>query len=156
MIAPPDSLEPPRREPRPGSRRIYVAGTIHPDVRVPMREIALTPTQLLDGRVAANEPVRVYDCSGPWGDPEFFGDVARGLPPLRRPWILARGDVAECDARSQEWTEQCGTAHSKFEIRDSRFPIPRRPLRARPGKTITQLACARAVRQLRPQTPRPD
>jgi phosphomethylpyrimidine synthase len=144
MIAPPDSLEPPRREPRPGSRRIYVAGTIHPDVRVPMREIALTPTQLLDGRVAANEPVRVYDCSGPWGDPEFFGDVARGLPPLRRPWILARGAVEEYDGRPQEWTAPRDPANSPFAIRHSEFPIPRRPLRARPGKTVTQLACARA------------
>ncbi len=157
MIAQPDSLELPRRKPLPGSRRIYVAGAIHPDIRVPMREITLTPTKLRDGRVEVNEPVRVYDCSGSWGDPGFHGDVERGLPPLRRPWILARGGVAEYDgcpaqpiddsylsASQQEWTAPHGPADSPFAIRHSEFPIPRRPLRAQPGKVVTQLACARA------------
>ena len=46
------------------------------------------------GAVQTNEPVRVYDCSGPWGDPAFTGSVAEGLPSLRRDWILKRGDVA--------------------------------------------------------------
>ena len=54
---------------RPRSRRIYVNGKIHPDLRVPMREIEQSPTRTLVGVDEQNEPVRVYDCSGPWGDP---------------------------------------------------------------------------------------
>jgi len=77
----------------PASTRVYVAGQLHPEVRVPMREIALSPTQAFNGRVEANAPVRVYDCSGPWGDPAFTGTAEQGLPALRREWILARGDV---------------------------------------------------------------
>ena len=83
----------------PGSRRIYVPGKIHPELEVPMREIDLAETTHPDGRIEANAPVRVYDCSGPWGDPDFNGNVEKGLPALRRDWILARGDVEEYEGR---------------------------------------------------------
>ena len=79
----------------PNSRRVYVAGTLHPDVRVPFREIQLAPPQGVNGCVEVNEPVRLYDCSGAWGDPGLPCNVKTGLPPLRRKWILARGDVEE-------------------------------------------------------------
>ena len=87
------------RAPLPASTRIYVAGRIHASVRVPMREIALSDTRSVNGRVEVNEPVRVYDCSGPWGDPAFTGTSEHGLPALRREWILARGDVEEYRGR---------------------------------------------------------
>ena len=103
----------------PHSRKIHLPGNIHPHLRVPFREISLNPTQSLDGKIQANESVRVYDCSGPWGDESFHGDAERGLPPLRRDWVLRRGDVEECEGRSP------------------------RPLRARPGKVVTQLRYAR-------------
>ena len=64
----------------PNSTRIYVEGRIHPSLRVPMREIRLSPTEHPNGRVEENPPIRVYDCAGPWGDPAFEGDVTRGLP----------------------------------------------------------------------------
>ena len=64
-----------------------------------MREIKLTPTQSFNGEVEANEPVRVYDCSGPWGNPSFTGSVEEGLPALRAEWIRTRGDIAEYDGR---------------------------------------------------------
>jgi phosphomethylpyrimidine synthase len=80
----------------PGSSRVYVGGTRHQSVRVPMREIALAPTRNDTGVLEPNDPVRVYDTSGPWGDPAFAGRVGEGLPPLRADWIRARGDV---DAR---------------------------------------------------------
>ena len=64
-----------------------------------MREIELTPTKSFTGATEQNEPVRVYDCSGPWGDPNFAGTVEEGLPALRRKWILTRGDVVEYDGR---------------------------------------------------------
>ena len=83
MIATKDSFEPHSSEQLPKSKRVYVAGKLHPDVRVPMREIELTPTKSYTGAIEQNEPVRVYDCSGPWGDPKFKGNVEEGLPALR-------------------------------------------------------------------------
>src|SRR5213592_3993311 len=76
------------RKSLPNSKKIYVDGKLHPDLRVPFREIALAPTKTMSGEIEVNEPVRVYDTSGPWADPEFHGDVEQGLPPLRRDWIL--------------------------------------------------------------------
>ncbi len=99
MTATKDPSEPHSSEQLPKSGRIYVQGTLHPDVRVPMRQIEITPTKSITGRLEVNAPVRVYDCSGPWGDPHFQGDVTKGLPPLRRDWILNRGDVEESDGR---------------------------------------------------------
>src|ERR1700760_2424307 len=83
----------------PNSRRIYVPGKIHPDLRVSSREISQSPTRLPNGQTEENAKVRVYDASGPWGDPDFRGDVEEGLPPLRRPWILGRSDVEEYQGR---------------------------------------------------------
>src|SRR5580704_7402583 len=85
------------------SKKVYVSGKIHPDIRVPFREITLAPTKSMNGHIEGsagaspvilqNEPVRVYDTSGPWGDPDFHGDVTQGLPPLRAKWIRERSDV---------------------------------------------------------------
>ena len=83
----------------PNSSRIYVAGEIHEGLKVPMREIRVSDTEHSNGEIEKNEPVRVYDCSGPWGDPEFTGDVTQGLPALRREWILGRADVEEHTGR---------------------------------------------------------
>lgn len=84
----------------PASQRIYVKGTIHPELKVPLREITLEETNHPNGRIEKNEPIRVYDCSGPWGDPAFNGEVTEGLPGLRQEWIRARGDVEEYEGRS--------------------------------------------------------
>src|SRR5919201_2842280 len=79
----------------PNSRKISVSGKIHPEIRVPFREISLAPTKAISGEIEVNEPVRVYDTSGPWGNPtaSVTLDAIQGLPPLRRDWILGRGDV---------------------------------------------------------------
>lgn len=79
----------------PGSRRIYVSGDLFPDVQVSMREVSLSESVFPDGTVEQNAPVRIYDCSGPWGDESFHGDVEQGLPRLREPWIRGRADVEE-------------------------------------------------------------
>ena len=71
MIANKESFEPHSSEQLPASKKIYVEGTLHPDVRVPMREIAVSDTKSYTGAIEKNDPVRVYDCSGPWGDPAF-------------------------------------------------------------------------------------
>ena len=99
MIATKDSFEPHSSEQLPNSKRVYVPGKLHAGVRVPMREIKLTPTKKSECDVIVNRPVRVYDCSGPWGDPNFTGTSEEGLPALRRDWILKRGDVEEYDGR---------------------------------------------------------
>src|SRR5262245_50685648 len=86
-------------KPLPHSHRIYVSGKLHRDIRVPFREITLAPTKAMSGEIEVNEPVRVYDTSGPWGDPDFRGDVVEGLPPLRAKWIRERADVEEYEGR---------------------------------------------------------
>src|SRR5580693_7167202 len=99
MIATKDSFEPHSSEQLPASKKIYIEGALHPEIRVPMREIEVTPTKSYTGAITPNDPVRVYDCSGPWGDPAFTGTSDEGLPALRREWILKRGDVEEYDGR---------------------------------------------------------
>ena len=83
----------------PNSKKTFVSGKLHPDIRLPFREISLAPTKSMNGEIEINEPVRVYDTSGPWGDPDFRGDVTEGLPPLRANWIRERADVEECEGR---------------------------------------------------------
>ena len=129
------------------SRRIYVTGS-RTDLRVPMREISLQPTPVGDGRLADNEPVRVYDTSGPWGDPSFHQDPKCGLPPVRLAWIRERGDVEEYAGRAvlpldNGFLSDVHAAHAEQQGHLTRFPAPRRPpLRAR-GDPVTQLAYAR-------------
>ena len=82
----------------PNSRRIYVQGS-RPDVQVPMREIALQDTRLPSGELQSNDPIRVYDTSGSWGDNKFHGDCTKGLPKLREGWILERDDVESYEGR---------------------------------------------------------
>jgi phosphomethylpyrimidine synthase len=108
----------------PNSRKIYVAGELHPDIRVPFREISLAPTKSLNGEIEVNDPVRVYDTSGPWGDEMFRGDVNEGLPPLRRDWILKRGDVEEIEGRVVKPIDDgyLSTAHA--EAAQQKRPTP--------------------------------
>jgi len=148
--------EPQSSEQLPKSKRVYVRGKLHPDVRVPMREIELTPTKSITGRIEVNEPVRVYNCSGPWGDPDFKGDVTQGLPALRRDWILKRGDVEEhkgrpvlpiddgyLSATHRDLAQARRQDDTSFQLDKTALP-KRRIFRAKAGKTVTQLAYARA------------
>jgi phosphomethylpyrimidine synthase len=158
MIAKRDALEEDSRATRKGSprsRRVYVKGALHPDVRVPMREIELAPTSSYTGRFEANEPVRVYDCSGPWGDPEFAGSVEAGLLAFRAQWIRARGDAEEYDGRpvlpvDDGYLSEPHRGLSRARRQDTityrleGLAAPRRrPLRAKAGKVVTQLSYAR-------------
>ena len=81
----------------PASQKVYVVGS-RPDIRVPMREISLTPTLTQQGR-EENPPLRVYDTSGPYTNPDAQIDIRRGLPTFRRPWITERNDVEEYEGR---------------------------------------------------------
>jgi phosphomethylpyrimidine synthase len=116
-----------------GSKKIYVPGRMYSELRVPMREISLTPSQAAysipsangnrqNGDTTANPPLVVYDTSGPYTDPEIKINYANGLLPLRREWLLARGDVQQ----------------STIDNRQSQIP-----LRAKPGRNVSQMHYAR-------------
>jgi len=124
--------------PLPGSRKVHVTGS-RPDIRVPMREIALAQTPTLFGG-EANPPVVVYDTSGPYTDPDHTVDLVAGLPPLRAAWIEGRGDVVRLDGLSSTF----GRARAGDTRLDAiRFPAPRAPLRAIRGANVTQMHYAR-------------
>ena len=155
MIATKEFFEPHSTDALPMSCKVHVAGQIHPDVRVPMREVEVSPTKSYTGAVTPNEPVRVYDCSGPWGDPNFTGTSDEGLPEMRRDWILKRGDVEEHDGREVKPQDNgyLSGKHAEYASKAEKnrlveFPgltsNRRRPLRAKAGKVVTQLAYARA------------
>jgi phosphomethylpyrimidine synthase len=125
----------------PASEKVYVEGS-RPDLRVPMREISLSPTT---GRYGSEEnpPLRVYDTSGPYTDPAASTDIHQGLPPLRRPWILERGDVEEYGGREVKPHDD-GHSNGNGRANMAVFPgLMRRPLRAKPGHTPTQLFYSR-------------
>jgi phosphomethylpyrimidine synthase len=134
----------------PNSQRVYIDGT-QPGVRVPFREITQNPTRNFDGTLAENAPVRVYDTSGTWGDPDLHCEVSDGLPLLRRDWILGRGDVEEYEGREQKpiddgylTFEAAEKARTKPMGKLEDFPALRRaPLRAKSGACVTQMHYAR-------------
>ena len=126
--------------PFPASRKVYLNGT-RPDLRVPMREVELTPTRSSNGGApAANPPVTVYDTSGPYTDPDVTIDVRIGLAAPRRTWILERNDVLELPHVSSEYGRLRAADPA---LADLRFSHLRRPLRAKPGLNVTQLHYAR-------------
>ena len=125
--------------PFPASRKIYVTGT-HAGVRVPMREISLTPTKGMNGTKSENIPVIVYDTSGPYTDPSETVDVRKGLTSLRRPWVLSRQDVEELPEASSIYGRMRA---ADPKLADLRFQHIRKPLRARLGRNVTQLHYAR-------------
>ncbi|MCI0422110.1 MAG: phosphomethylpyrimidine synthase ThiC, partial [Acidobacteria bacterium] len=129
--------------PLPASRKVYVPGTVHPFLRVPMREISQTVTQqqgASGSRKIENPPVTVYDTSGPYTDPAIRIDVREGIAALRRPWIDARGDAEELPGISSHY----GRLRLADPHLDSlRFAHLRRPLRAKPGRNVTQMHYAR-------------
>ncbi len=141
----------------PASRKIYVetnGSTVNQNkhgLRVPFREIALNPSKAMDGTIEPNPPVRVYDTSGPWTDPEQKHNVRDGLPALRREWIVARGDVEEYQGREvlpQDNGYLTKGAEEIARVKDSgaleEFPgLKRAPLRAKAGHCVTQMHYAR-------------
>jgi phosphomethylpyrimidine synthase len=141
----------------PASRKIYVktnGSSVNQNkhnIRVPFREIALSPSKDFDGRLEENPPVRVYDTSGVWTDPEIKCDVREGLPQLRRKWILERGDVEEYEGREvlpqdngylTKGAEEIARVKERGKLEE--FPgLKRAPLRAKSGKCVTQMFYAK-------------
>jgi phosphomethylpyrimidine synthase len=119
--------------PLPASRKILVEGS-RPDIRVPMRQIAL--------HASANEPpLTVYDTSGPYTDPDAKIDIHAGLPRLREGWIAGSGDTESYEGRV---LADADNGFATGERLVPGFPLRHAPRRAKPGKAVTQLAYARA------------
>ncbi|WP_249661483.1 phosphomethylpyrimidine synthase ThiC [Lysinibacillus fusiformis] len=125
-----------------GSKKVYVEGS-RPDILVPMREIALSPTTGSFGD-EENAPIRVYDTSGPYTDPAFRVDITKGLPALRSTWIKERGDVEEYGGRTIKPEDNGFRRADDPRIHENVFPeLVRKPLRAKKGGNVTQLHYAR-------------
>ena len=122
--------------PLPASRKIFVQGSLHKDVYVPLREISLSDQ-------SQEQPLHVYDSSGPYTDTEVVQDlnIEEGLPRLREAWVRARGDVEEYVGREVR-PEDNGFATNERLVPE--FPAKRTPLRARDGLAVTQLEYARS------------
>ncbi len=126
-------------QPFPASEKFHVAGTL-PGVKVPLRRVKLQPTRDFNGQLTENEPVVLYDTSGPYTDPSAHIDVAKGLPALRQDWILGRGDVEELPGAT--------SLYRKLRERDKeldaiRFHADRKPMRAKAGRNVSQMHYAK-------------
>ncbi len=125
-----------------GSKKVYVEGS-RPDILVPMREIALSPTTGSFGN-EENAPIRVYDTSGPYTDPSYQVDITKGLPALRSGWIQERGDVEAYEGRSIKPEDNGFRRADDPRNHENVFPeLARKPLRAKKGRNVTQLHYAR-------------
>ncbi|MCM2368910.1 phosphomethylpyrimidine synthase ThiC [Proteus terrae] len=127
----------------PNSNRIYLEGT-RTDIQVPMREIQLDKTLVGGSKDSPvfedNEPVPVYDTSGPYGDPASQLDVNLGLKKIRQPWIDERNDTEVLSLLSSDFTQQ---RLSDAGLEHLRFPLKPSPKKALNGKSVTQLHYAR-------------
>ena len=118
----------------PASKKIYVKGNIHKDIKIPMREIALHPT-------AGEDPVIVYDSSGPYTDNKLSTDINKGLNKIRTDWIVSRNDVESYTGREIKDYDNGYVSKNKIT---KEFPIKVKPLKAKSNKAVTQLAYAKA------------
>lgn len=127
----------------PNSKRIYLTGS-RDDIRVPMREIQLSPTVIGGSKdnptLEENEPVPVYDTAGPYGDPAATIDVHRGIGKLRSAWISQRADTEEITELSSVYTQQRLADEGLDHLRFENLPRPRRALA---GRCVTQMHYAR-------------
>ena len=121
---------------RPGSRKVYVAGQLYPELRVPFREVAVHPS-------AKEPPVTIYDSSGPYTDPTVKIDITRGLPHVKTSWQLDRGDIAPVDNPREVRPEDNGNVSGHALA--PRFDTSRhRVFKGVPGRPVTQYEYARA------------
>jgi len=123
-------------EPFPNSQKKYVSGVLFPEIRVPVREVKLSPTKASSFAAQQNnEPVLIYDTSGPYTDPDMVIDVAQGLKPIRSRWIEQRSDTKLYQGRINELAGQ-----------NDETVVPhllRQPRRAKSGKNVSQMHYAR-------------
>ena len=122
--------------PRAGGVKVYVAGELFPDIRVPFREVAVHPS--------ANEPpVTMYDSSGPYTDPSVTIDIKKGLPRVKSSWQLDRGDIAPVLNPREVKPEDNGHASGKHLA--PRFDVSNHQVfKGVEGRPVTQYEYARA------------
>lgn len=122
--------------PRAGGVKVYVAGELFPDIRVPFREVAVHPS--------ANEPpVTMYDSSGPYTDPSVTIDIKRGLPRVKSSWQLDRGDIAPVAEPREVKPEDNGHASGKHLA--PRFDVSNHQVfKGVEGRPVTQYEYAKA------------
>ncbi|MEX8194613.1 phosphomethylpyrimidine synthase ThiC [Comamonas guangdongensis] len=125
------------RQPFPASTKSYLSGAIHPELRVPVRDIALTNC----------EQVSVYDTSGPYTDPAVAIDVRQGLPSVRGSWIEARGDSEYYPGRLRVALDDGGKRGEEdarvAQLRAEAAALQRQPRRAKSGGNVTQMHYAK-------------
>ncbi len=126
-------------QPLPGSKKIYLSGKTFLDIRVPFREITQSPSHG-NGITVSNPPFRVYDTSGVYTDPHAKINIDAGLSALRQPWISKRSDVDVLDKPSSHFRQ---VREIDAQYATIRFPSVRKPLRAKPGKNVSQMHYAR-------------
>ena len=127
-------------QPFPSSQKMHLNGTQH-DIRVPMREITLSPTDGINGeQPTPNQPVVVYDTSGPYTDPDITINAKKGLHPIRREWILNRNDVEQLSDVTSVYGQKRASDPALQAIR---FALSRKPLRAKSGMNVSQMHYAR-------------
>jgi phosphomethylpyrimidine synthase len=124
--------------PYPASEKQYMYGS-RPDMRVPYREISLSPTKHT-GRVEENPALPVYDTSGPYTDPDYDVEIARGLSPLRKAWIEERNDTECLSGVSSAFGR---LRQNDLLTYDLRFPGSIKPRRAKSGQNVSQMHYAR-------------
>lgn len=126
----------------PNSKKKYVSGKLHP-IKVAMREISQYPTVKIENgkRVEyPNDPVTVYDTSGPYTDPAITVDINRGLPRIRESWVEERNDTELLDDITSEYGR---VRRNMPELDAIRFPMMHRPRVAKEGKRVTQMHYAK-------------
>mgnify|MGYP000221013259 FL=1 len=124
-------------KPLPNSTKIFVEGS-RPDIQVPMREIKLTDT--IGDLAEVNEPIHIYDTSGPYTDPRKSISFREGVERLRTEWIAERGDTEELESFSSNFCNQRLQDKSLDELR---FEHTRTPRRAKKGQNVTQMHYAK-------------
>ncbi|MBL18865.1 MAG: phosphomethylpyrimidine synthase ThiC, partial [Flavobacteriaceae bacterium] len=128
----------------PSSKKVYIKGTIHKDINVSMREIELNESKPMFKSEAfvkdKNQPVTVYDTSGPYTDPKINIDIKVGIPKLRENWILDRNDVEQLGEISSEYGKD---RLYNSDLNHLRFGHLKKPLAAKKGKNVTQMHYAR-------------
>ena len=132
----------------PNSKKIYLAGSIYPQIRVPFREVSLTPTILsetngTEAKQIPNEPVIIYDSSGPYTDPNIEIDVRKGLAPNREKWILDREDVESYNGLVMKSLKEVPSGKEDIKETERFNRGDRRPLRAKPGCNVSQMHYAK-------------
>ena len=127
-------------KPLKGSIKIYKPGQLHKDIKVPFRKIQLSPTIHSDDKEIPNDPMVLYDTSGPYTDTNVHIDISKGLNELRASWIMRRGDVEQLNRASSHYQQNRIADHTLDSIR---FPNLKKPLRAKAGCNVSQMHYAR-------------